>query len=243
MILFFGDVHGSFRHVRRVVDEHGPEAIVFLGDLEAQQPLEKELADVVDKTDVWWIPGNHDTDSKANYENLFESALADRNLHGRIVEIDGVRVAGLGGVFREKIWYPDPVDALALYESYADYCKQSEPGRIQDAQRKRAVRNGSPNPAVAGLLLKHRSSIFYRDWFDLYGQQADILVTHEAPDCHRHGFSVIRNLAESMHAKFSFHGHHHVHYRREFDSFTAHGVGFRAVTDMYGGIILPGEAG
>jgi hypothetical protein len=32
--------------------------------------------------------------------------MADRNQHGRVVEFDGLRIAGLGGVFREKIWHP-----------------------------------------------------------------------------------------------------------------------------------------
>jgi predicted phosphodiesterase len=241
MIFMFGDIHGSFRHVRRVVDEHRPNAIILLGDVEAQQPLEKELADVMGKTEVWWIPGNHDTDSHQSYENLFGSALTDRNLHGKIVEIDGVRVAGLGGVFREEIWYPDPATSPAHFDSYSDYAKHSEPGRILAAQRIRASKNGKQDPKAVGKLLKHKSSIFYGDWFELYGRQADILVTHEAPSSHRHGFSVIDDLARSLHAKFSFHGHQHEHYRHAFEEFVAHGVGFRAVTDQYGGMISEGE--
>lgn len=97
MILMFGDVHGDFRHVLPTVEAEKPKAIVLLGDIEAQQPLERELANVLDHTEVWWIPGNHDTDSRENYNNLCGSALADRNLHGRVVEIDGLRVAVLAG--------------------------------------------------------------------------------------------------------------------------------------------------
>ncbi len=78
MILMFGDVHGNFDHVLRVVDEHAPKAIILLGDVQAQRPMEQELADVLDKTEVWFIHGNHDTDSQADYNNLFGSALADR---------------------------------------------------------------------------------------------------------------------------------------------------------------------
>lgn len=51
--------------------------------------------------------GNHDTDNVENYQNLFEDGLfKSRNLHGRIVEIDGLRFAGLGGVFRGEVWFP-----------------------------------------------------------------------------------------------------------------------------------------
>ena len=37
---------------------------------------------------------------------LFDSKLADHNLHGRVVEIAGLRIAGSGGIFRGKVWEP-----------------------------------------------------------------------------------------------------------------------------------------
>jgi predicted phosphodiesterase len=40
-------------------------------------------------------------------------------------------------------------------------------------------------------------------------KQADILVTHEAPGAHRHGFEVLDALALMMRAKLLMHGHHH----------------------------------
>ena len=94
-------------------------------------------------------------------------------------------------------------------------------------------------------ILKHKSTIFYEDWLTLYGQEADILVTHEAPTCHPHGFHGIDVLAQSMKAKFTFHGHHHdrLNYqdKEEALGFSAHGVGFRGVSDMYGGMISAGS--
>lgn len=39
MIWFLGDVHGRFDHVIRLVKNHRPEAVVFLGDLEFSLPL------------------------------------------------------------------------------------------------------------------------------------------------------------------------------------------------------------
>jgi metallophosphoesterase superfamily enzyme len=84
VIYFCGDTHGCFDHIIDVVGQDRPAAVVFLGDLQAQRPLEIELASILGMTEVWYIHGNHDTDSEADYDNLFGSALADRNLHGRV---------------------------------------------------------------------------------------------------------------------------------------------------------------
>lgn len=253
MILMFGDIHGDFKHVLPIVAEHRPRAIILLGDIEASRPLERELEGVLSKTEVYWIPGNHDTDSVESWRNLFKSALADRNLHGRIVEIDGLKVGGLGGVFRGEIWYPDTSESPSHYESYEVYKRNSTASRIVSAREARERRKyqdvsclsvpqeGTP----AGKLLTHQSTIFYKDWFDLYGQRADILVTHEAPGCHPHGFQVLTELARSMKVKFAFHAHHHdsLDYSAKFKDleFNAFGVGYRGVTEMYGGKIKIGR--
>jgi len=231
MILMFGDIHDDFRHVLPAVKEHRPAAIILLGDMEASKPLEQELESVLSKTEVYWIPGNHDTDTFENYRNLFESELADRNLHGRIVEIDGLKVAGLGGVFREEIWNPVTPESPSHYRSFEDYRLNSPRARFASSK--------------SGKLLMHRSTIFYREWFNLYGQQADILVTHEAPSCHPYGFQVLTELARSMHVKFAFHGHLHdaLNYADKFKEleFSAFGVGLRGIKDMYGGQIRVGH--
>lgn len=250
VILMFGDVHGHFRHILPVVQAEKPAAIILLGDIQAQKPLEQELAEVMKLTDVWWIPGNHDTDSKADYDNLFNSALADKNLHGRVVEIDGLRVAGLGGVFREASWYPQfDAEAVPKFLTYDEYVKATlDAERWKEFRRLKAAGqepDGLPSPALLGKALTHKSTIFYADWLSLYGQQADILVTHEAPSCHPHGFVALDVLAQSMKIKFMFHGHHHDHhnYRDHCEKlgFSAHGVAYCGVTDMYGGMILAGR--
>ena len=165
MIYFFGDTHGHFRHVLEIVSRDRPTSIVFLGDLQVQRPLEVELESILGMTEIWFIHGNHDTDSDADYDHLFGSTLADRNLHGRVALVDGVRVAGLGGVFRGQVWTP-PVDWL--YESPEEF----------------TARCGRGNRWRDGLPRKHRSSIFPEDYFRLVAQHADILVTHEAPSAH-----------------------------------------------------------
>lgn len=236
MILMFGDVHGHFRHVLPIVRREKPAAIIFLGDLQPQRPLEQELAEVLSLTEVWFIHGNHDTDSQADHDHLFGSALADRNLHGRVVEIAGVRVAGLGGIFREKVWWPVPVESNPVHATYADLQR--------DLETQLAYHQAS-HAKVAGELRKHKSSIFWDTWMELHGQPADILVTHEAPSCHPHGFKAIDKLAQSMHVKFAFHGHHHDRLNYAADEarlgFRSYGVGYCAVSDMYGGMLCPGD--
>ena len=60
MILFCGDPHGQFSHIIEAVHEHQPKAVILLGDLQAQRPLEVELADILTRAEIWFIHGNHD---------------------------------------------------------------------------------------------------------------------------------------------------------------------------------------
>ena len=236
MILLFGDVHGNFDHVIQLVKNIRPVALIFLGDLEAQQPLELELEYILSMTEIYFIHGNHDTDTDDNYKNLFLSGLADRNIHGRIVEIDGVKVAGLGGVFREQAWYPrhDMKDA-PVYKNYDNLIKTLSKKRLHQ----------SADLARDHNELKHKSTIFYDDWKRLSKQRSDILVTHEAPSCHPMGFIGIDELARTMKVKKTFHGHKHdrLDYSSQFDKlgFKAFGVGFCGVCDQEGNLIAKGD--
>lgn len=226
MILFCGDNHGIFDHIISAVLTYQPAAVILLGDLQSQKPLEVELASILDRTEVWFVHGNHDTDSDADYDNLFGSTLADRNLHGRVIEIAGARIAGLGGVFRGQIWMPP---ALPNFDSQTEY----------------VAKCGMGNRWRGGLSRKHRSSIFPIDYLGLNGQRADILVTHEAPSCHPHGFESIDQLARSLGAIKTFHGHQHdrLDYSNDHDrlGFDAFGVGFCGISNESGTVILPGK--
>ena len=189
-IMFFGDPHGEFDFVNRCVQRHSPAAIVLLGDLQARRPLNIELAPILALTEVWFIHGNHDTDSEADYDNLFGSDLAERNLHGRVAEIAGFRVAGLGGVFRETIWAPPREPAFA-----------SAVDRLRVVRRSERWRGGLP--------LRHRSSIFPDVYQNLSRQCADILVTHEGLGGHPHGWKALDDLAASLRVQVAVHGHLH----------------------------------
>ncbi|MFQ2019395.1 metallophosphoesterase [Aeromonas veronii] len=97
---------------------------------------------------------------------------------------------GLGGIFRNQVWYPP-----------------EEPQHI--TKNDFMARCGKGNLWRGGLPRKHRSSIFPEDIQSFDGLKADILVTHEAPSAHPHGFQAIDKLAKSLEAKFIIHGHHH----------------------------------
>ena len=225
-ILFCGDIHGHFQHVIDAVREHTPAAIVLLGDIQANKPLERELEWILDETEVWFIHGNQDTDSEADYDNLFGSQLADRNLHGRVVDVAGGRIAGLGGIFRGQVWRPPETPSYRSAKEFA---------RTQ----------GAGNRWREGLPLKHRSSIFPDDHDRLAKLRADVLVTHEAPAVHPHGFDAIDRLARQMQASTTFHGHHHdsLDYSRHWDQLghKAYGVGFCGITALDGTVIRVGD--
>ncbi|QYY34055.1 MULTISPECIES: metallophosphoesterase family protein [Cupriavidus] len=189
-VFFCGDPHGEFGPLIESVQRYRPEAVVLVGDIQAKRPLDEELASILQLTEVWWIPGNHDTDSDTDYDNLFGSGLADRNLDGRVVTIAGVRIAGLGGIFRGQVWMPPEAPRIVSESDYLAQC-------------------GKGNYWRDGLPRRHRSTIFPQTYHALWNQRADVLVSHEAPACHPHGFDAIDSLIDVMGVTRAFHGHHH----------------------------------
>jgi calcineurin-like phosphoesterase family protein len=208
---------------------------VLLGDIEPQRSLEVELAPILDKTEIHFIHGNHDTDTEANVRNLFESTLARRNLDGRVIEVAGVRIAGLGGVFRGKIWMPP---AAANFRSYAKWRSAIKRSRVP-------IDSKPVDWVLANQGRTHRSTIFPDVYDRLSLLKADALVVHEAPSCHPHGFEAIDDLAQALGVKTVFHGHHHdrLDYSSRFDAlgFRAYGVGFCGITDLEGRVVRAGE--
>ncbi|WP_421295700.1 metallophosphoesterase family protein [Aeromonas sp. 604534] len=204
MILFCGDPHGEFDHIIQYVQRERPAAVIILGDLCLSHPFEQTFSSILEITSIWFIHGNHDTDDVSYYDHLF--ACPERNLHGRVVEIDGLKVAGLGGIFRSQIWYPPETPKHFTKESFLAQCGKGN-----------LWRNGLPR--------KHRSSIFPEDMHLFGGLTADVLVSHEAPCEHPHGFRSIDELAQSLGVKKIVHGHHHDPFR--YDKDTIINVGFR----------------
>jgi calcineurin-like phosphoesterase family protein len=203
MILFAGDPHRNFSPISRACRAHPSATLVVLGDLDCQRPLHQEFASVMAAGwRVSWILGNHDCETEAAYDNLV-CDHPDGDLGFRVVEVEGYRVAGLPGVFKPSVWYPRPDDGA----------QQIDPPRYRNSAAFLAAQPKS-RWWRGGLPLWHRDSIFPDDVARLAEQRFDILVTHEAPSCHRHGFAVIDDLAAAGGAKLVVHGHHH-------DSYTA----------------------
>lgn len=260
MIWFLGDVHGKFSHVLGLLDRaplaERPKALVFLGDLDPSRPLSQEFrpfeaADI----ECWFIHGNHEGDNEESWRNTLDAW--DKNISGRVQVIAGVRVAGLGGVFRGEVWYPDPANPHEQEPKFRNYSayekalreKQGIARRLEKLQRIRAeaipervsvLMDSTRN----GQLRKHSSTIFTDTVSVLSQHRADVLVCHEAPSCHRNGFSVIDDLARTMRVQSVFHGHHHVDqtYPDAGESFKIFSVGYRSVRDIYGSLLLPSES-
>jgi len=191
-VLFAGDPHGNFEPIISAVNKHRPEAIVLLGDYDLKKQFQEYLHDIIGKTKIWWIPGNHDFDPPMHYHNLFSSQLSDRNLHLKVVEIAGLRIAGLGGIFLGRVWYPPYTPKWKSKEHFLKSLSSSK----EDVE----------------LSLKYQTAIWPEEWAALKRLKADILVTHEAPRSHKHGFIAIDQLAEAMGVKTVFHGHLHEYY-------------------------------
>jgi Icc-related predicted phosphoesterase len=229
-IWFVGDPHGEFRQVLRLAAERRPGAVIFLGDLELPAPLEEVFDPMLRQgIVVRGIHGNHDADTDELWRRISEGPLAESfNLDGRVEEICGLRIAGLGGIFRGKVWCPPDPPA---FESYAELDRSLVPWWWKEEQRKQHANR------TAKQRLTHRATIFPDVYRELGNQEADVLVTHEAPggdDGHPHGFQAIRDLAELLGAKTAWHGHHHESRRYVFESCTWTAVGLREIVDLRG---------
>jgi len=233
-IFFLGDIHGQFDHVLKAVDRHRPDAIIFLGDIEAPFPLLELLAPILDKTIVRYIHGNHDTDNDRYYRYLSAGKAGELNLHARVETVCGIRIAGLGGIFRGSVWMPPHTPTFDNYDEYVAALRNARPLRER----------GHADFLQSEQERKHRSTIFPDVADGLAAQSADVLITHEAPSCHPYGFEIIDDLARAMGVDKAFHGHHHD--RRDYSTnwptlgFQSHGVGFRGITDLAGNVILKG---
>jgi hypothetical protein len=212
-ILFAGDPHGNFSPIIRACLVEAPGTLVVVGDLDCPRPVTDVFAAVLDAG--WrlrWILGNHDCETESSYDNLV-GAHASGDLGFRVEEADGVRIAGLPGMFKPSIWYPRSDDGS---------------GRI-DPPRHRNTASFLAAPGIVpwrgGLPLWHRDSIFPDDLDRLAALRFDILVTHEAPSSHRHGFSAIDDVAAVGGARVIVHGHHHESY----SAVTAGGIAVRGL--------------
>ena len=237
-IVFIGDIHRDWRPIALGLDRLDtlPKAAVLMGDIECTAPLDELARPLLDRgIAVHWISGNHDNDGGRDmWDNLSDPArnpiTAGGALHGRVVDIAGVRVAGLSGIFRPRVW---------------------------DARRAPSLRRRADLPADLAKLgpslraehvaaLTHSLStiaIWHEDVEALAAMRADVLVVHDAPCSHRDGHAVLTDLARRMGAAVVLHGHHHVSYVADSEAgdLRAIGVGASWGLGLDGRVLWRGE--
>lgn len=195
-VILYGDPHGEWEPLLRSCADDPPVAVILLGDCDLEKPLREQLQPVFENgISVFWIPGNHDCDSEECYDRLFGDYPAG-NIHAKAVQIDKTRWAGLGGVFKARIWYPRTEETAPMHANRKSYLRT-----VPRAERWRG-----------GLRLAAIDGIFPEDVEALGRTRADVLVTHEAPSCHKYGFVGIDMAAAACRARLVVHGHHHESY-------------------------------
>lgn len=236
-LIFIGDIHQNWHHVEAGLSALStlPRAAVLLGDVECTLPLDKVAAPLLDRgIAVYWIHGNHEYDGGTEmWENL---VARDRNpltapgaLHARVIEIEGLRVAGLGGTFVPHVWSGHAPPRLHRRDQLAADLPISRPDL-------------TPERAAAAAHIIGATAIWPEDIDTLSTQKADVLVTHEAPSSHPDGIGVLDRLARAMGAKLVVHGHHHI----TSDARTADGLRVLSVGDAWavgpdGAVVWRGE--
>ena len=189
-LVIYGDPHGDWRPLLEAVALDRPAAIVILGDCDLGRPLHVELAPVFAAgVEVAYLYGNHDKDSSGFWDNLVGDHPGGL-LHARVCRLGPYDIAGIAGVFKQRIWLPP---AAPRFDSRASYLQ-----KLAHYERWRG-----------GLPLRQRDAIFPEDFQALAGRRAEILVSHEAPSTHPHGFAALDDLARGLRVRLVVHGHHH----------------------------------
>jgi len=236
-IVFIGDIHQQWDLVERGLAGLAtrPRAAILLGDIQCERPLDQLAAPLLDRgIAVHWIFGNHDNDGGPEmWANLVEPdrnpRTTDGALHARVVEIAGIRIAGLGGTFRPRIWEPPNPPRVHRREQLPDDLS--------------GLHGWNEDHITALIHSLSATAIWPEDYDYLAGQRADILVTHEAPRSHPAGNAALDSLARAMGASLVVHGHHHVSYRAVApDGLRAMGVAAAWGATLDGEQLWPGEA-
>lgn len=203
-LIFIGDPHGKVDFIVDLAEKENNKKFIFLGDLCFEEKISKELSFLKKNGhDFFWIHGNNDTEEEKLFNNLFlDKSFNASCLSGKIKEISGIKIAGLGGVFRGGIWNPK--------KNFVNFYNE------EDMKKKNKM---------SEIPLRHKSSIFPEHVDCFNGKKADILVCHEAPSSHIYGFRVIDELAYELGVSVIVHGHHHVDYNLGLYNVEVYGVG------------------
>lgn len=221
MILFAADCHGNFEPLHNVQSQ--ADAVILLGDQEPEKDMGTELGQEL-KEKTWWIYGNHDADYESYLDN--HKSILNKCLHCRVIEIEGIRIAGLNGVFSRKIL---GIDFSTRLHELLRACPCSTRAEIIQ------LRHGK-TPSVTDSV-----TIFYDDIQTLINlsrkTRIDVLVLHEAPATHCLGYMLLSDLATEMGVKMVVHGHHHEKYSATLPSgIKVVGVGLLGKTEFKTGV-------
>lgn len=241
-------MHGDIKHIIRLLDgsQVKPKAILLLGDIDPPMPVGTWLKPLKRHgSEVWFIHGNHEIDTAQQTLNTFFRDGSVMNLHGRVQDICGLRVAGLGGVFRSDVWFPK-TNPEPVHKNYADFHEHwltKSPAFQRKAMPEFTGLEGLP--LFSDRVKRAMTSIFPETYDALGKLEADLLLTHEAPSCHPHGFAELDLLAQIMGVRWLAHGHHHDDQAYPGTSgtfgFQPIGVGYRGVTTLAGDVLLAGN--
>ena len=176
-----GDIHGDFRSARRIMDRH-PEVPfwVCVGDLPDAAGKYEDVP-----RPLYWIKGNNEQ------FDFIESGDLPSNLHhirnASLLELSGLRVAGLGGTFAPT-WYETPAAQLPH------------------------PKKGSAQATELADKRRH----FVKEEVDACSamRQVDLLLTHEAARPFRvgrvdAGKTPINEVLAAMKPRLHLFGHHH----------------------------------
>lgn len=237
-IVFIGDIHQMWDKVERGLSKlpTPPKAAVILGDVQCDKPLDVLAAPLLSRgIAVHWIFGNHDNDGGPGMWHFLTSAdhnpvTAERSLHASVTVVEGVRIAGLGGTFRPRVWEPPTPPRLQ--------------GRVELPGDVRQMGKGWRPDHIGALVHSLGTTAIWPEDYDyLASQKADILVTHEAPSSHPAGSAALDALARAMGARLIVHGHHHVNYlATAHDGLQALGVAAAWGATGTGDVLWEGEA-
>ena len=178
-----GDIHGDFASVRRIMSRHPDVPFwISVGDL-ADDEGRYQAVDAP----LYWIKGNNENFDVIAEGNLPASLRFLEN--GRVVEVDGVRVAGLGGTFAPT-WYntaasalPHPRKGTARATALADKRRHFVKEEVDRAKALEGV----------DVLMSHEAARPYR-------------VGNRRPDA---GRTAINEVLAAMKPRLHLFGHHH----------------------------------
>jgi predicted phosphodiesterase len=180
-----GDIHGAFDEARRVIERHRDIPFwLCVGDIASDDGRYEALG-----APVYWIHGNND-----NFDAIASGSLPGDLHHidnATTIDVDGLRVAGLGGT-HAPTWYdtppgqlPHPVKSTPKATAQADKRRHFVRAEVDASERLRGV----------DVFLTHEAASPFRPFPGGRGPDA--------------GKPAINEVLAAMRPRLHLFGHHH----------------------------------